>query len=300
MSHKYMKPFMIFVSVVLVISLITNFNLLSKVNELENRVNSVYHTQQNIANNISGQSNQMRQVLNQFIDEQSWIGRIEMNNDMSAIDQGEAILIFTWQVKELHPDSEVEFHYAYGPSEEFISLPAEEIQQGLYQANIPIEVSLEPQWSMNYTMHEKSPASRIEKDADIKAADQQSFRYFVSVTTEDKVRNGDIQSEHLGYLGAMYYGDIITEVRLDEEYFTVNLTYHRSYESTQPIEKVYLLTYDNSTLIGEQEIEFDHLMNGGPLQFIRSDQLERNVQMQHVLRVRYSDGKIFKKEISIE
>ncbi|WP_202077965.1 hypothetical protein, partial [Caldalkalibacillus salinus] len=73
-SNKYIKPFMIFVSAALVVSLIVNFNLLTRVGEIENSVYSLSNNQHNMITDINGQSEQIRHVLNEFKEEQSLLG----------------------------------------------------------------------------------------------------------------------------------------------------------------------------------------------------------------------------------
>lgn len=69
--------------------------------------------------------------MNQFKEEQSWISRIAMIFDPREAEDGEATATFEWQVKELQINSEVTFNYVYGDGEDFIALPAKELQNGL-------------------------------------------------------------------------------------------------------------------------------------------------------------------------
>ncbi|WP_202080432.1 hypothetical protein [Caldalkalibacillus salinus] len=302
-SNKYIKPFMIFVSAALVVSLIVNFNLLSRVGEIENSVYSLSNNQHNMITDINGQSGQIRHVLNEFKEEQSWLGQIERNVNMDAIDQGQVALSYTWQVKELQPGSEVVFHYAYGQSDEFTSLPAEELQQGLFQVNLPLEVDMEPRWEIyQYTVNRSDQSHAVEeqevfaKEEVIKERDETALRYFVSVTNDDMVRSGDMQKEHLDHLGTSKYGHIQTDIHLDEENFAVNLEHYT--DSMQRIEEASLLMYEDNTLISEQEIERDeHRSPDEHYQFFRLEQQKRDDQARHVIKVRYSDGETFEKEI---
>jgi hypothetical protein len=75
---------------------------------------------------------------------------------------------FKWQVKEIQKDSEVVFNYAYGDSEDYIAVTAEELKQGLFQVKILLDVELEPQWevgliSSNSHTHQEASKKAIEE-----------------------------------------------------------------------------------------------------------------------------------------
>ncbi|WP_202078102.1 hypothetical protein, partial [Caldalkalibacillus salinus] len=251
--------------------------------------------QHNMITDINGQSEQIRHVLNEFKEEQSLLGQVERNVDLDAIDQ--AGLTYTWRVKELKPGSEVVFHYAYGHSDEFTSLPAEELQQGLFQAILPLEVDMEPQWKVNeYTANQWHAVEEDEVSIELDQTDQTTFRYFISVTNDDMVRNGDIQTEHLDHVETSKYGHIQTDILVDEDDFAVSLSYYTI--SMQRIEKASLLMYEGNTLIDERDIERVELRSPDEhFQLFQLEQLKPYEQARHVIKVRYSDGKTFEKEI---
>ena len=116
-----------------------NFTLLFKVNQLQEQVGYISGFQQDISYRVEGQAGEVYNALEEFINEQSWISRISMQIDNKKIKDSEAIATFNWQVKELQNNSKVEFHYSLGDGEEYTSLPADEVQNGLFQVKLPFE-----------------------------------------------------------------------------------------------------------------------------------------------------------------
>jgi hypothetical protein len=303
-NDKYIKYFRAFVAVALVGSLAVNFTLLSKISQLENRMNFVTNHQQNIMNELSGQTSHIQTDMNDIKQEQSWISTIKMELNKKEIVEGQADAIYKWQVKELQTDSEVFFNYAYGDSEDYITLTADELQQGMFQVKVPIEVPMEPLWDyglfpsdsiVQKEVSEKEQKEMSEKEMEQKRLEQYKLKYFVSVSYGDMVKSGEIHTEHLEHFGTNYYGIIQTDLHMDDENFDVAVTNHNVNGSSNVVEEAYLLKYEDETFIGEEEIQLDeqdHIAS-----FFYLNQEEQYEDMRLVIKVVYSDGATFEKEV---
>jgi hypothetical protein len=299
-NNNYQKYFQLFIAIALVVSLIMNYNLFSRLDFVENQLNNVYNNQHNIISNVNSQAGQVQNIMNEMKEEQSWISRINMEFDPSKVSVGHAAATFEWQVKELQTNSEVMFHYVYGDSENYVSVRAEELQGGLFQVKIPIEVELEPFWEVGVitttssNMHEES--KNVIEERMMKHERENRLKYFVSVSHEDLVKSGEIHTEHLGHYGSNYYGILRGDVYEHEENISLSLINEYMMEPSVTIEKAYLVKYEGTTLLGEEEIESQDPEGEWPRHF-HVNQIEKYDNMRLVIKVVYSDGKAFEKEV---
>lgn len=299
--EKYIKFFPGFVAVALVISLVLNFNLLSRLDELENQLNYLSNNQTNIINRVSSQTSHIQNVLNDIQEQQSWISRIKMEMNTAQLENGETEASFEWQVKELQSNSEVVFNYVVGESDDYVAVPAKEIQQGLFQVKIPLKVSLNPQWEIGLTTSNSSNShtEQVSKEMIEEQYRQNELKYFVSVSNGDTLKSGEIHTEHIGHYGTSYYGVLQTDVHLREEGFNVSLYHHNVNNATFVVEEAYLKVYDGQTYIGEEQIEPNEAKSApeGRSRFFELNQDKKYENMKLVVKVIYDNGETFEQEI---
>jgi len=299
---KYSKYFKIFVVLALITSLGMKVAMVSRLNQIESQVTSISNTQHNILSNVDGQTSHIQSVLNDMKEEQSWISSINMDVNPTNLEEGQLEVTFEWQVKELHSDSEVIFNYVYGDSKEYIEIPAEEIQQGLFQVKIPVEVEMEPQWEIGMISGPSNGERELSKQEIEKSLDEEEreriLTYFVSVSHDETVKSGELHSENLGYYGTNYYGIIQTDIHLNDS-LSVMLAYHQVTESSPIVEEAYLLKYNNGSLVGEEEIksEKQHNLHDDRFGMFHLDGVEDYDDMQLVIKVVYRNGSVFEKEV---
>ncbi|MBB6452558.1 hypothetical protein HNQ94_001003 [Salirhabdus euzebyi] len=301
-NDQAIKIFRIFVSVTIVISLIVNFTLLVKVNQLEDEVNHVSYYQHDLMNNVNNQTGHMQTVLSEFKEEQSWISRINMDVNTNKIEDGEVQATFKWQVKELQTDSEVVFHYTYGNSDDYIEVPAKKIQQGLFEVNVPFEVGLEPQWEiMNMTNSnaEQEMSKQAMEEKMIAEERQHTLKYFVTVSHGDSIKSGEIYTDHLGHLGTSFYGIIQTDIHIDKNHLSVNLVNRDVNQSPKLIVEAYLLKYENEKFLEEEVIKLqkEDSPSNTDIRFFNLDSVEVYDDMRLIVKVVYSNGEVFEKEV---
>ncbi|MEN2767906.1 hypothetical protein [Ornithinibacillus xuwenensis] len=290
-NDKNTKGYRVVVIGVLVVSLILNVVLLSRTTKMEAQVNQVIDMQHNLISNVDGQSVHIQGMLEDMKEQQSWITPITL--DIISAKENDRQFSFEWQVKELQKNSEILFHYKLDSQEDYTSIPVKEVEQGFFQANVSIEVPLKPEWHHTVTTQDED----AKYDQGIKEILEENYQdnelmYYVSVSSNDLVKSGEVQSEHLGDFGSEQYGIIQSETHLYEDNYNFLLVNHNEENPSNEIEEVYLLKYENETLLEEQMLTFDSGTNSFKL--VQQKQYE---DMRLVARVVYQDGKVFEREV---
>ncbi len=295
--EKQIKIFVVFVVGALVVSLIMNFTLFSKLGQLENQVNSISNIQYNISDNVNHQADHILGVLDEMKAEQSWITPIRMDLDPNEVVGDQAEATFEWQVKELQKDSEVVFHYTYGDNEKFKALPAEEIQPGMFRVKVPFEVSVEPRWNVN-VMDNNAKMTKKEMEQQML---ENTLKYYVSVSYGDMVKSGKVHTEYLWEYGSHLYGTIQTDVLMmgEDELFSVMLFHHHADSSSLWIEEAHLLKYKDGTMSGKDKFVTDEQYDpADPMtDAFKLDKVKEYKDMRLVVQVTYNNGESFEKEV---
>jgi hypothetical protein len=281
-----MKYFNVMVALALLISLIMNFTLSSKLDHVENQLTNLSYNQQEVLSSVNGQVDQIRHVMNDIQKQQSWISEITMEFKQDSLKSGKVTADFKWQLKEQHDNSNVVFHYAYGENDEYTSIPLEETQNGLYQVKVPLMIKIEPYWQVNY-MSSDSEDTKIEMVEKRKEEyNRNALNYFVSVAYNDVVKSGEINTRYLNEMGAEYFGDINVDLTFEKEYSSI---YVLNY-SQSTLEKVELLTYQNGTLLNKEKLKSEG-------EHFTIKNFDKDEATHFVLNVTYKNGATFEKEI---
>lgn len=246
---------------------------------------------------VDSQTSHIQNVMNEFKREQSWMSRINM--DVDAKENGKAEVNFEWQIKELHMNSEVVFNYKIGEAEEYRTVPAVEKQNGLFHVTVPVYVDLEPVWEV-HVMNHGDKDRQVSKKAIEEQFKQFQLQYFVSVSYDDVVKSGEIHTTNLGKVGTQDYGILETMIDITNENYHVSvLNPVTSSESSVFLEEVYLLKYQDGILVEDEQLITNDQANSQrnmPVQF-RLDQPEKLEYTSLVIKVVYSNGKEFEKEV---
>lgn len=298
MRKKKVKSVRIFVVSVLGISLILNLYLVGKVNELGNQVGLVKSDQQYLSSEISDQTSQIMNLLDDFQQQQSWLGKIEMEASLTGIGAGE--LRFTWLIKEMESASDVLLHYAFKEDEKFTSIPASELEHGLFEASIPFEAGLGPIWQPTEIYGVTTHAEALDDGQYNEITDDQyestEIQYYVSVLKEDgSYKSSDMQTGYLYDFITELYGYVDTGVYLEDKVFRVYLHHHVAEGSDNVVENVSLLKYQQGKLIGEEEL--DRTDKGPSNSSFEKNNIDIYKDMRLVLKVVYQNGEMFEKEI---
>ena len=301
-----MKYFKIIVVVALVISLIINVRVLSKMGDLENRVNSISNSQMDIKRSVDHQSSYFNNILHEFKREQSWISAIGMDIDTEKLSKGQPTIHFNWQIKELLRDSEVHFHYKFGEGEQYETVPAVDVGDGLFEANITIDVSLEPQWYTNISRGRTKNPNEMEVIVEEKARydnHKNQLYYYVTVSNDELVKSDDIKTTDLGYLGTRYYGVLESMVDFHGDGYNISVMAPPLYnDKGMTLQEVSVLKYNNGVLVTEESLELSEPNTSPqqPLWFQKNFKDEHFEYTNFVLKVVYNDGATFEREVYIE
>ena len=294
-----MKYYRYFVAIALIISVIMNYALLTKVEILENQVNSIVEYQNQLMSNINSQTSNIENVMNEIKQEQSWISTIDSFVESKG---SQAEITFEWQIKELPNNSSVVFNYSLGVDKEFSTVPAVNKKNGLYYVTIPVDVELGPHWQIPQNTSGKQE-EMSSKEIEERKLDQNAMKYFVSVSYDDIVKSSEIHKMDLAYLGSMDYGllDVLVDMT-NNDYFVSMLHSNEGNGIIIPLKKVYLMKYRNKKLIKEEQLISDassDSSNEEPV-FFRMKKTEKMEYTRLLVKVIYSNGQTFEKEIYLK
>lgn len=300
---KYYKMSVVFA---LIVSLIMNFVLLSKLDIIEHQISNISNYQSHMMNTVDSQTSNIQHVMNEIKKEQSWISTINMGVDTKEAGNGKVEMNFDWQVKELHNNSKVIFNYKFGEEEEFKSIPAVEKQTGLYQVSIPVKIKFEPQWEIRLMVSGNSERELNEKELEEQRKayyGERTLSYFVSVSYKDMIKNGEIHSTNIENLGARDYGLLEAMVDITNNNFHV-LVINPVVRHDNPIflKEAYILKYKNGDFVEEEQLISDNqdvASRDRPI-FFRMDQSEKLDYTSLAVKAVYSNGEVFEKEVYSE
>ncbi|MEH7381457.1 hypothetical protein V7138_13435 [Bacillus sp. JJ1533] len=291
--EKYFRTFGV---LALIGCLVLNIILLSKVNQLEEQVRYLSGSQQDISYRIDDQASQVYNTLEEFKNEQSWMGRISMQFDHKGVNDGEAFATFKWQVKELQKDSDVKFHYSFADSEEYATITPDELKNGLFQAKVPFDFKKEPQWRVGLITTDSYHTEEVSEKEAIDGL-QDTITFYVTVSTDDMVKSSEIQQEFLEDIKTSYYGTIHTDVHLFKSKLDITLTNYVMDGETMYVEKAILQKYKGNTLIGEEELQGIEENSSSMERYFHLSQVDQYEDIKLVMKVIYNNGDTFEKEI---
>lgn len=292
-----MKGYQIFVGGALIILLLTNLSLSSKMNNFENRLNNLSHEQQQVMSSVNNQTNHIQTVMNDILEEQSWITPIRFDVDANSDQPNEVITTFEWQIKELPRNAEVVFNYTYADSEHYTSIPAEEVKNGLFQVKIPFELDLEPTWSVSRSASQRG--GMMVEESGMEYYMGENLKYFVSMSDEYMTMSGNQEGFNLEHYTASLYGNIRVSLHENNDEIIVDV-YGESYNQSNLLESVYIQLFENGQLLDEIPMSKseDHEDNYYPSEhFWLNQPLEAGSFSSLLVKVMYSNGQSFEKEV---
>jgi hypothetical protein len=300
-KEQSIKGFWLFILIALAVSMVINVMVISKITSMEEDIRFLTDNQSMISNNVNSQSDVIRQELEHFIEEQSWISPITMETNEKQLANGSTDVTFSWQLKEFHQDAKVMFHYKYGEANEFTEIPANEEETGMFQVQIPVEMDLKPEWKVSISESKVSSQSSSQVEVSgqttesVKNEPENQINYFVSVFHDGVIKQSEQQSEHVDYLGANKYGSLHTDVHFNEGKVRLHVYYHNIANQENIVEEVNLLKYQNDTLMEEEQLTLqDEGMRDRPFDL---EPFEQYDNMRLVIEVEYTDGTVFDKQV---
>lgn len=298
---KYLKEIAV---VLLVASLVMNIFLLSKLTTIEDSVNSITQYQMDIMSNVNEQTNNVTTILEDFKREQSWISTVQWDIREQNLENGEAQLRFEWQLKELGKDSLVYFHYKYGESTEYQSIPATQTGDGLFDAIVPINIKLEPEWfvytSISENNHIEEESMNVHEEKMREEMNKNNFLYYITVSDGDVLKSSEVDTVYLGELSTRYYGALDTNIYIDEDNYNITVFEQKS-SSDIFVKEAYLLKYMNQKVVDEEKLKTSRYEDEDPYAPMREYMIHFSKKGEDfnklVLKVIYSNNTSFEKEI---
>jgi ribosomal protein S8 len=307
------KYFKIIVVGGLCASLILNFTLLSKLDDIDNKMNNLSNYQQQVVNTVNAQVSQINNTINQIKEEQSWLSAINVETTMDESDKSKAMVNFEWQVKELQNNSEVLFNYKKNEENDYHSIEAIDLENGFFRVVMPVEVTLEPVW--NSYIFDRGSHSNIEpvrvmegrKEA-YESLNQLSFDYYISVSHDDMIKSAEINTVRIEDMGARYFGYLEVRTDIDKNNnYNMSLISGKMYNTSIYLKEVYLEKFRNGQLVETEKIEERSIAYEGGMparedtnEFYKQTSEEKLDYSSLVLKVIYSDGSVFEREIYSE
>jgi len=282
-------------SITLAVIIIMNVVLISKIGDLNNRVQNLSHNYNNLGSSINSVTSNVNQSLDRFIREQSWITPVQINHEKSKVDTEQVLAVFNWQIKDYLEESEVVFHYRLSDTEEFTTVVAESINTGFFEVSLPLEIKAEPSWEVNISRTEKGVSEQsIEQIArEIKQADK-PIRCYVSMKTKDSIKSSEVSYINYEYLAHIKYEPVRGHVHIDGNQYNISL--FDDSITTNNMESITAEFYNGNNLITHKQLERQDDQNG-----IKSYHLSYSSDSEDVshivLEVEYSNGDTFQKEI---
>ncbi|MGJ7921775.1 hypothetical protein [Neobacillus sp. LXY-4] len=295
-----MKYYRYFVVISLVISVLMNYVLLNKIEGLENQGDSILEYQNQLMSNIQSQTSNIENVMNEIKQEQSWISTIESFVDRKG---SQAEITFEWQMKELQNNSNIVFNYSLGEDKEYLTVPAVNKKNGLFYVTVPVDVEFEPHWVIQLNASGNQAEVSNDKEIEERKFDQNAMKYFVSASSDDIVKSSEIHKMDLTNLGSMDYGllDVIVDMT-NNDYFVSVLHSTEGNDNFIPLKKVYIMKYRNKELIKEEKLISDDSSDSSEEEpvFFRMKQSEKLEYTRLLVKVVYSNGQTFEKEINLK
>jgi len=281
-----MKHFKIIVVGGLCASLLSNYILFTKLDVMDNKINNISSYQHQVISTVNSQVGNINNTINKIKEDQSWLSAINVDTVIDASDKNKAMVNFEWQVKELKNNSEVLFNYKKNEEKEYKSIKAEDKGNGFFIVVIPVEIKPEPNW--NYQEN------------------QLSFDYYISVSHDDMIKSGEINIARIEDIGARYYGylEVRTEIDRDKNY-NLSVMSGKMYDTSIYLQEAYLKKYnDDDQLVDEEKLVEENVENEGGIPVREHTAVFQNKSSEEkmdysslVLKVVYSDGSVFEREI---
>ena len=280
-------------SLSLVIILIMNFLLISKIDDLNNRVQNLSNNYNNLQSSISSVTSNVNQILDRFTREQSWITPVQINHEKSDVDTEQVLAVFNWQIKDYLEGSEVIFHYRLSDSEEFKAISAESTNTGFFEVSLPLEMKAEPSWEVHVTRTAERGVME-EAVTKINQADQ-SIRCYVSMKTKDSLKSSEVSYLNYEYLAHMKYEPVRGHVHISRNNYNISL--FEDNNSNNSFESITAEFYNGNNLIVKKPVEVQDAQNGMKDYSLSYDSGSEDIS-HIILKVKYKNGDTFQKEIS--
>ncbi len=306
-----MKPYERILILGVSLSLISNLFLYQRLGGLENRLGNLQGTQDQVLSTVNAGMNRLTNNLATIEAQGRWVTPIRWEYLRVDPMKGEVTLAFEWQIKESHLEEEVVFNYKGFDEKRFLPVTATAVGRGFYRIEIPVAVKIEPLWHVMVLGDDSRDAMEEEKirkeeniAAEVKGAGQ-GLQYYVSRSLEGIAETTDVESLFFEEIGGRVYGHLEVRVNLQAEgNYGISVLGHPGHETRLVIEEATVIRYAGGGETGEEVLVSEILEDekngsspGGSVAFITGPGQGSGGCDALGLRVVYSDGTVFEREI---
>lgn len=284
-------------SILVVLILITNFFLISEIEDLNNRIQTITNNYNSLQSGINSVTSNVNQSLDRFTREQSWITPVRINNEKSKVDDEQGLVVVNWQIKDYQEGSEVFFHYRESESEEFKTIPAESVDTGFFEVTLPFEMKAEPHWELNVSWTtERGVSERVTEQKAREEIKQsvQTIRCYVSTKVGGMIRSSELSYLNYEYLANMKYEPVRGHISMNDNQY--NIAIFEDNNTNNSFESLTVEFYNGNNLIVREPLELQEDQNGMKHYFLSGDTGSENIS-QIILEVKYENGDNFKREV---
>lgn len=302
------KHFKIIVVGGLCASLLTNYILLTKLDEMDNKINNISGYQHQVISTVNSQVGNINNTINEIKEEQSWLSAVNVETIFSDVDKNSVVVSFEWQVKELQSNSEVLFNYRMGEDKDYKSIQVEDKGNGVFGVVMMVDVKPEPTWHIQVSSNNMSKGQMEvieEKKEALQMKNRVNFNYFISVSHGEILKSSDINIARIDDIGVRYYGYLVvhTDINKNNNY-SLSVMSEKMHDTSAYLKEVYIKKYSGGQLVDEEKLVKENVTyedgttaREDPMVFNIKPSEEKMDFSSLVLKVVYSDGSVFEREV---
>ncbi len=291
--------------VLLVLSLILNIALFSRVgsltDEMNNRFNMLNSEWQRISSLTQHNADRISLAVNTIETEQRWITPVTII-DVKQVD-GNAEVRLSWVIKDYREGAPVNFHYRKQGDTQFVSQSASSMGDGRFEVKLTEKLDTEPKWKIGITYFNGKNGDRkasIASEA-IKAERPNIMEYYITVKDGTRLKNSEIMVLELSQISEGIYAPLSTEVQIDRERETylLFLTQGNSNPKQAKLARAFLVAYNGKKQLIKKQLTLEDAKPDDSVQMFRTEWNYSGQSFTKVfLKVEYENGKHFEKEIT--
>ena len=293
-----MKELKFVLITIVVVSGFINMILIGKVNDLENQMRNVQHQTSQINSTISSIPNQvnaqLNNALNQLKEIESWITPIHI--EAESLKDDSVTVKAKWQIKDYMEDAEVLFHYQL-KGEEFYQIEATMKDNGYFEATFPLDVNLEPNWEMVYQGEFTEKEVRTIEEAKKKDREANTVQYYVSMKNKDQIKSSEMNYYNLIGISNRFYGTLSVHLSSRNNNIDSIAINTMTIPLERTLESVVSKSYKGNKLLSVREFDSTNHPEENISTFHIDYQNEKQDFDRLVIEAKYSDGKVFSREL---
>lgn len=267
----------------LIVSIIFNIYILLKMADL--REDIAHDVQYDLEATLEEDIDEIRDEVNQIKKEQQWISKVKVEN--GGIINGQQIVDLSWEVNDFVLGSEVIFYYRKSGEEDFRKLTATSQTLGNFEVKLKVSKADQPDWLISYQYDDEN-YSRLKSNPSENPNIYQ-YEYYIALTTGEQFKRSEIKTTNLKKI-IQKYSDLEIDIFVSKEKTPSVVECNWDKGKIMP-DKIFLEIYKSSKSIEEKLTINNNEENMA--------QWKGDVKSYDklVLKVKYKDGKVFKKEI---